>query len=172
MLLSSKKVKLIDVYLYLIIISVLASQLLGQETKRPFSISISAPSATFKAGKMCDLTIVSTNISIKELALSKINGMRVGHLDYTVEVILVLTNSKKNLPLKIKARTDENQSGSSSFQFVFLKPGESMSETVALCSVFDLSKSGSYRVKVSRRVPKGYGLGRVISNEVEIKIVP
>ena len=137
----------------------------AQETLKPFTILLAGPPSSIKTGAICEIGITNTNISTNQIRIREDRG---GTAKYYV--IIVLDDAGHTLtPLKPK---EVQGAIRSSFHFKRLEPNEALKETVNLSNLFDLSKPGVYKIRVSRDVEPEYGGGHVDSNEIAITVVP
>jgi hypothetical protein len=129
----------------------------------PFSITVSSPQDTWKAGSDVVITISITNTSNRTVFLRTGTGQGDDELFSDIEVEDDLGHRLPRRP------TGDLVAGSRYIKKTFLKPTETLKENIVISKLFDLSRSGKYTVRVQRRDPD---TNSVVTANIAIVTVP
>jgi hypothetical protein len=130
-----------------------------------FSLTISTPRETVKAGSDSQLFIKLTNDANHEITLFSRNM----YCDYTLEVRDSSGQSAPETEQKRKLNCAANGDAGRSV-VIKLKPGEHHEDLIFVNYLFDMSRADEYRVRVAREIPKELGQGQVKSNTIGITV--
>ena len=144
-----------------IIVSFLVAHAGAQAASQSFSISIASPKSTWESGTSIRLDITIENHLNKVLLLSSSRPE-----DRARSEIAVLTSDGHHVELLHKPQPGDGKSGLG----IGLEPHESVSESLNLSRVFDLTKPGNYSVQLQKRDPESNLT--VESNVITITITP
>ncbi len=139
----------------------------------PLRLLISTPQTEFKLGVPVTVDVVLQNTSNSDIAVSKANAPK-GRAELTFDVD-VLDGSGRRAPYTKYGRRlvgeDPTEGVYMSSQSIELKPNETLTDSVNLDQIYDLSRPGQYIVQV-RKVTgkKGAKSQSVISNAIKITI--
>lgn len=141
----------------------------------PFKITLSTESASISSGHPVELQVTLTNISGKDLTIVRNAVKDRGGLDYKFELHKEGTDiavPETRLHRALKGREDETFRTSEtpmtgSLVFSDLKPGQSLTDTVDLARLYDLTAAGKY-VVIAKRIDRNGEL--VKSNALTITV--
>jgi len=130
-----------------------------------FSLTISTPRETIKAGSDSQLFIKLTNDANHEITLFSRNT----YCDYTLEV---RDSNRKSAPETEQKRKLNCAANGDAGRFVVikLKPGEHHEDLIFVNYLFNMSRPDEYSVRVAREIPKELGQGQVKSNTIGITV--
>ncbi len=130
-----------------------------------FSLTISTPRETVKAGSDSQLFIKLTNDANHEITLFSRNT----YCDYTLEVRD--SNGKPAPETEQKRKLNCAANGDAGrFVVIKLKPGEHHEDLIFVNYLFNMSRPDEYSVRVAREIPKELGQGQVKSNTIGITV--
>jgi hypothetical protein len=130
-----------------------------------FSLTISTPRETVKAGSDSQLFIKLTNDANHEITLFSRNT----YCDYTLEVRDSNGKSAPETEQKRKLNCAAN-GDAGRFVVIKLKPGEHHEDLIFVNYLFNMSRPDEYSVRVAREIPKELGQGQVKSNTIGITV--
>ncbi len=130
-----------------------------------FSLTISTPRETIKAGSDSQLFIKLTNDANHEITLFSRNT----YCDYTLEVRDSNGKSAPETEQKRKLNCAAN-GDAGRFVVIKLKPGEHHEDLIFVNYLFNMSRPDEYSVRVAREIPKELGQGQVKSNTIGITV--
>jgi hypothetical protein len=141
-----------------------------QAQTQPFSLVISGPTSVITLGSQCDVAVNVTNTSPETIAIGENNDRKEAFKDYKIFVTDESSGTKLKQDLsKLEPGAPEKYQHSS-HKTKHLQPGESLVETLPVCSLYPLSSGHKYGVQVERT--QILGSGNVTSNIIEIAVAP
>jgi hypothetical protein len=132
---------------------------------QPFTITVTAATASVAAGSPVSLTVILKNMSKEPLDDSGSWDDRT-HLDPNFKFI-VQDAQGRPVPKRI-FKHPEFRTGSPLNRT--LAPGESVTEEQEVSRLYDFSEPGKYTIQVAMRIPKELGSGMVASNSVTVTV--
>jgi len=155
-------------FLFILLLSLLPLAFAQTQQSAPFSLSITPAQASVKSGSPVELEVITTNLSPQPITLSKSNpGME---YDFDVR-----DSGKKAAPMSPQLKRMRDPAHPHGVFRLFgkvLQPQESLRETVTISEYYDMSKPGTYTIRLQREIPEQVGKGVVKSNAVSVKITP
>ena len=138
----------------------------AQNSTAPFTLTLEAEENPLQTGSDVKVDITLRNSSNRAMHIS----YGLSELDYTFEV----RDSQNKIPPETEfARKSKGRPYFANDQIFYLQPGESLPKApLVLSKFYDLSRSGKYKIQVSREVPKELGGGSIKSNEITITVAP
>jgi hypothetical protein len=135
-----------------------------QSSTPPFALMLEAEENPVKAGSEVKVDITLSNSSNRAMHVSYGST----ESDYAFEV----RDSQNRIPPETEfARKSKGTAYFSSDQLFYLQPGESLPKATLVVSKFYVfSRSGKYKIQVSRAVPKELDGGTIKSNVVTLTI--
>jgi hypothetical protein len=135
-----------------------------QSLAPPFALTLEAEENPVKAGSEVKVDITLSNSSNRAMHIS----YGLSEVDYAFEV----RDSQNRIPPETEfAQKSKGRGYFSSDQLFYLQPGESLPKAPLVASKFyDFSRPGSYKIQVSRAVPKELGGGTIKSNVLSLTI--
>jgi hypothetical protein len=147
-----------------------ATAVSGQDSKPPFSLSISMKNAEVKSGENVQLTITKTNISDHEIDV----GIEVGSPERSYDIDVVdsagKTAAETSYGRKVHGKERLTQSLLSTTVVGKLAPGKAMEEDLYVNRVFDFTRPGRYSIRVTQTDP--VSKVRISSNKVTLVVIP
>ena len=135
-----------------------------------FSIAISAPSGIVKAGSEIEVEITVTNTT------KGVVGVTSAHSSSEISAFDV-RDSQGNLSLTKWGRALIKHEGSEIVELptgggsvLFIEPGKSVTETIAIPGLYDLSRPGKYTIQVQRL--DHVTMNTVKSNTITVVVTP
>jgi hypothetical protein len=132
------------------------------------SITIRARLEIIKVGSPCFIELTIKNISNHEISFSSIRGELPFEIDTKDEGGIARPESELQREKKQKRSADPI--GEFTVYQAWLKPGESDRHTVDLNDYYDMTKPGSYTVKVRRPDPESQAETK--SNVIAVTVTP
>jgi len=141
---------------------------LGQGMQ-PLTITVTPSTPTLKAGVDSEIQISIKNTSDHPITLKRTNGDAFPDYDFTISVQDSIS-SRSTAIAPLAQRQSSPRKGSARAETI--QPGESIQDRIVLARHFDMSKPGTYTIKVARILPKDYGGATSSSNIVQLHVVP
>jgi hypothetical protein len=164
---------------FLILATLVTGPVTGPAQARPaasFSLTITALQNPVKAGSEVRIEIVVTNISNREITVSRSNGEGQAELSgYTAEIRdrkgNLISETKYGRELKAEGGTPEAPTVTVTNDILFpLQPGKKLKDMLIVSKLRDTSQPGIYSVQVQRTDPDTGIL--VKSNTVTVTVTP
>jgi hypothetical protein len=144
----------------------------AQAQEALFSLVIAGPQSTISPSAACEVTATLTNRSDKQIVVGVHNGSLRVHKDFEIKV----TNQASGAALKQDesriSPMDPIYSQHSSARSKWLEPGESIQASIRICDLYDLSAPGTYQVQMRRAIRMQEDSSVVVSNTIQITVVP
>ena len=141
--------------------------------KAPFSIGISTPTATVRAGSEVIVNIVLTNTSNRELNIDITKAQEPGEIDFALDVRDAKGNAAPHTTWGRRLQGDGSSlpppMESSSLE-VPLKRGKSTRSRIIVNRLYDVSQPGKYTIQVGRSDP--YTAAIALSNTLTVTVIP
>lgn len=143
----------------------------AQSGQIPYTVSINPASATIRIGDDVVLRVILTNISHAPVLYGSLD-LRHGEFNYDVKVI----TADGTIPPRTEFGKDPIRSKLPSGrsirrEYTTLNPGDEVHQSIVLNSLYDMTRPGSYIVRVSKKL-NNLGDANLVSNAVTVTMVP
>jgi hypothetical protein len=148
----------------------------AQSGGSPFSLTVSAATATIREGGELRVQVTMKNITNHDIGIALPRGDDSAEDSYEIEVL-----DEKGEPAPDTAFSrDRKDPGDARHPRVrvgstvidTLKPGAELKDEAVITKLYDLTMAGKYVVRFSRRIEEEQGGGTVKSNAITITVVP
>jgi hypothetical protein len=145
--------KLLMRYAVLCVVFVLVNAAFGRTPRPSFSLTVSLPHSVVKSGSDMEVDVTMTNISHKDIEVSKV----VGTAEANYEIEVTDSEGKPAAPTRYERmlRGEPPATDHHSVIISSLKPGQTMQEFFYANQLFDMDKPGKYTIQVSTTVYVG-----------------
>lgn len=133
------------------VLSILAIAVALHASTEAISVLISSPRSAFSLGQPIVITVCATNKSQAEIKLTRSLAPR--HAEITYRVTLVDSDGRP-VPRTHYGEAAEKHHLIVTRTIVPLAPGATLSETMDLRQLFQITNSGTYTVQTGRRWPR------------------
>lgn len=118
----------------------------AQIQNTPFSLNIAGPQAAVKSGDACEVTVLLTNQSDKQILVGVHNGPQQAYKDFETSITSESSGAALTQDTSRVNPLGPIYSQHSSAASKRLEPGESIQSSLPICDLYDLSLPGTYRV--------------------------